>query len=151
MGVWTKLNSPQNPKLSIPVLTLLLVGTPLVHSPFNFKLRSMSPDFFSSLTQEPITRQSRKLLLDINDSGYGASPCSAGATAVLDFIAEVLSEFVPAQVKASQLIENILESVPLYIDSESVLVFQGMCLRRFINFIERPVLHDDEEDEKKVG
>ncbi|CAK8571871.1 unnamed protein product [Lathyrus sativus] len=91
-----------------------------------------------------------KLLLDINDSGYGGGPCSAGATAVLDFIAEVLSEFVTEQVKASQLIENILESVPLYIDSESVLVFQGLCLGRFINFLERRLLRDDEEDEKKL-
>ncbi|XP_004495161.1 protein SPIRRIG isoform X1 [Cicer arietinum] len=91
-----------------------------------------------------------KLLLDINDSGYGGGPCSAGATAVLDFIAEVLSDFVTEQVKASQLIENILESVPLYIDSESVLVFQGLCLERFINFLERRLLRDDEEDEKKL-
>lgn len=91
-----------------------------------------------------------KLLLDINDSGYGGGPCSAGATAVLDFIAEVLSDFVTEQVKASQLIENILESVPLYIDSESVLVFQGLCLGRFINFLERRLLRDDEEDEKKL-
>ncbi|XP_058770921.1 protein SPIRRIG-like isoform X2 [Vicia villosa] len=91
-----------------------------------------------------------KLLLDIDDSGYGGGPCSAGATAVLDFIAEVLSEFVTEQVKASQLIENILESVPLYIDSEPVLVFQGLCLGRFINFLERRLLRDDEEDEKKL-
>jgi hypothetical protein len=91
-----------------------------------------------------------KLLLDIDDSGYGGGPCSAGATAVLDFIAEVLSDFVTEQVKASQLIENILENVPLYIDSESVLVFQGLCLGRFINFLERRLLRDDEEDEKKL-
>lgn len=91
-----------------------------------------------------------KLLLDINDSGYGGGPCSAGATAVLDFIAEVLSEFVTEQLKASQVIENILESVPLYIDAESVLVFQGLCLIRFMNFLERRLLRDDEEDEKKL-
>ncbi|XP_061338100.1 protein SPIRRIG isoform X2 [Gastrolobium bilobum] len=91
-----------------------------------------------------------KLLLDINDSGYGGGPCSAGATAVLDFIAEVLSDFVTEQLKASQLIENILESVPLYVDGESMLVFQGLCLSRFINFLERRLLRDDEEDEKKL-
>ncbi|KAL2663924.1 hypothetical protein AAZV13_02G129300 [Glycine max] len=91
-----------------------------------------------------------KLLLDVDDSGYGGGPCSAGATAVLDFIAEVLSDFVTEQVKASQLIENILESVHLYVDGESVLVFQGLCLSRFINFLERRLLRDDEEDEKKL-
>ncbi|KAK7277607.1 hypothetical protein RJT34_22622 [Clitoria ternatea] len=91
-----------------------------------------------------------KLLLDIDDSGYGGGPCSAGATAVLDFIAEVLSDFVTEQMKASQLIESILESVPLHVDGESVLVFQGLCLSRFINFLERRLLRDDEEDEKKL-
>ncbi|XP_028758438.1 protein SPIRRIG [Neltuma alba] len=91
-----------------------------------------------------------KLLLYIDDSGYGGGPCSAGATAVLDFIAEVLSDFVTEQLKASQIIENILESVPLYIDAESMLVFQGLCLIRFLNFLERRLLRDDEEDEKKL-
>ncbi|KAI9119166.1 hypothetical protein K1719_009841 [Acacia pycnantha] len=91
-----------------------------------------------------------KLLLDIDDSGYGGGPCSAGATAVLDFIAEVLSDFVTEQLKASQVIENILESVPLYVDAESMLVFQGLCLIRFSNFLERRLLRDDEEDEKKL-
>ncbi|KAK7245429.1 hypothetical protein RIF29_40275 [Crotalaria pallida] len=91
-----------------------------------------------------------KLLLDINDCGYGGGPCSAGASAVLDFIAEVLSDIATEQVKASQVIENILESVPLYVDSESMLVFQGLCLSRFMNFLERRLLRDDEEDEKKL-
>ncbi|KAL9318451.1 hypothetical protein ACSQ67_014968 [Phaseolus vulgaris] len=91
-----------------------------------------------------------KLLLDTDDSGYGGGPCSAGATAVLDFIAEVLSDFVTEQIKASQLIENILESVHLHVDGESVLVFQGLCLSRFINFLERRLLRDDEEDEEKL-
>ncbi|MED6196056.1 hypothetical protein PIB30_043740 [Stylosanthes scabra] len=91
-----------------------------------------------------------KLLLDINDAGYGGGPCIAGATAVLDFIAEVLSDFVTEQMKASQVIENILESVPLYVDGESMLVFQGLCLSRFMNFLERQLLRDDEEDENKL-
>nr|KYP48622.1 WD repeat and FYVE domain-containing protein 3 [Cajanus cajan] len=66
-----------------------------------------------------------KLLLDIDDSGYGGGPCSAGATAVLDFIAEVLSDFVTEQVKASQLIENILESVPLCVDGVRIKGMEG--------------------------
>ncbi|KAI4301193.1 hypothetical protein L6164_034497 [Bauhinia variegata] len=93
---------------------------------------------------------SSKLLLDVDDFGYGGGPCSAGATAVLDFIAEVLSDFVTEQLKASQVIENILESVPIYVDAESVLVFQGLCLSRLMNFLERRLLRDDEEDDKKL-
>ncbi|RDY07319.1 Protein SPIRRIG, partial [Mucuna pruriens] len=111
----------------------------------NLKASSQGP--FSANANFAVTS---KLLLDIDDSGYGGGPCSAGATAVLDFIAEVLSDFVTEQVKASQLIENILESVHLYVDGESVLVFQGLCLSRFINFLERRLLRDDEEDEKKL-
>ncbi|KAK7270292.1 hypothetical protein RIF29_23324 [Crotalaria pallida] len=110
-------------------------------------LKSVSQGSSATNTYFAVTS---KLLLDIDDSGYGGGPCSAGATAVLDFIAEVLSDFVTEQVKASQVIENILESVPLYVDGESVLVFQGLCLSRFINFLERRLLRDDEEDEKKL-
>jgi len=133
--------------------------SPLTPTPsFNSSMSAGDFDSTSNLKsnfQEPSAANAyftvtSKLLLDIDDSGYGGGPCSAGATAVLDFIAEVLSDFVTEQVKASQLIEIILESVPLYIDSESVLVFQGLCLGRFINFLERRLLRDDEEDEKKL-
>jgi hypothetical protein len=91
-----------------------------------------------------------KLILEVDDSGYGGGPCSAGATAILDFMAEVLSDFVTEQIKAATAIESILESVPPFIDSESVLVFQGLCLTRLMNFLERRLLRDDEEDEKKL-
>lgn len=90
------------------------------------------------------------LLIEMDDSGYGGGPCSAGATAVLDFLAEVLSDFVTEQLKATPIIENILESVPIYIDAESVLVFQGLCLSRLMNFVERRLLRDDEENDKKL-
>ncbi|KAG5250553.1 BEACH domain-containing protein [Salix suchowensis] len=93
---------------------------------------------------------SSKILIEMNDSGYGGGPCSAGATAVLDFMAEVLSDFITEQIKAAQVIEGILETIPLYIDAESVLVFQGLCLSRLMNFVERRLLRDDEEDEKKL-
>ncbi|PIN18448.1 hypothetical protein CDL12_08885 [Handroanthus impetiginosus] len=93
---------------------------------------------------------SPKLLLEVDDSGYGGGPCSAGATAVLDFVAEVLSDFVTEQMKAASVIETVLESVPLYADAESVLVFQGLCLTRLMNFLERRLLRDDEESEKKL-
>ncbi|XP_010917623.1 protein SPIRRIG [Elaeis guineensis] len=91
-----------------------------------------------------------KLLLEIDDSGYGGGPCSAGATAVLDFVAEVLADIVSEQLKASQFVEGILEAVPLYVDVESALVFQGLCLSRLMNFLERLLLRDDEEDEKRL-
>ncbi|CAL9749407.1 unnamed protein product [Musa acuminata subsp. burmannicoides] len=91
-----------------------------------------------------------KLLLEIDNSGYGGGPCSAGAAATLDFIAEVLADVVSEQLKATQSVENILESVPLYVDVESTLVFQGLCLSRLMNFLERRLLRDDEEDDKKL-
>ncbi|KAJ4828594.1 hypothetical protein Tsubulata_004948 [Turnera subulata] len=91
-----------------------------------------------------------KLLLEVDDSGYGGGPCSAGATAVLDFMAEVLSDLVTEQIKAAQIIEGVLEMAPLYVDADSVLVFQGLCLSRLMNFVERRLLRDDEEDEKKL-
>ncbi|XP_038716795.1 protein SPIRRIG isoform X1 [Tripterygium wilfordii] len=93
---------------------------------------------------------SAKLLLEVDDSGYGGGPCSAGATAVLDFMAEVLSEFVTEQMKAAHVIEAVLEIVPLYVDAECVLIFQGLCLSRLMNFLERRLLRDDEEDEKRL-
>ncbi|CBI25048.3 unnamed protein product, partial [Vitis vinifera] len=93
---------------------------------------------------------SPKLLLEMDDSGYGGGPCSAAATAVLDFMAEVLSDFVTEQMKAAQVMETILETAPLYVDAESILVFQGLCLSRLMNFLERRLLRDDEEDEKKL-
>ncbi|KAL0419845.1 UNVERIFIED_CONTAM: protein SPIRRIG [Sesamum radiatum] len=52
--------------------------------------------------------------------------------------------------KAAAVVETVLESVPLYADAESVLVFQGLCLTRLMNFLERRLLRDDEEDEKKL-
>lgn len=91
-----------------------------------------------------------KLLLEIDDSGYGGGPCSAGATAVLDCLAEVLSDVLTEQLKAVPMVERILESVPIYADMEAVLVFQGLCLSRVMNFLERRLLRDDEENSKKL-
>ncbi|XP_010275219.1 PREDICTED: protein SPIRRIG-like isoform X2 [Nelumbo nucifera] len=91
-----------------------------------------------------------RLLLEMDESGYGGGPCSAGATAILDFMAEVLADIVLEQIKATQFIESILETVPLYVDAESMLVFQGLCLSRLVNFLERRLLRDDEENEKKL-
>ncbi|KAG0461005.1 hypothetical protein HPP92_021302 [Vanilla planifolia] len=96
------------------------------------------------------TSISTNLVLEIDDAGYGGGPCSAGATAVLDFIAEVLADIVLEQLKATQFLESILEAVPLYVDVDTALVFQGLCLSRLLNFMERRLLRDDEEDEKKL-
>ncbi|OVA03460.1 BEACH domain [Macleaya cordata] len=90
-----------------------------------------------------------RLLLEMDDLGYGGGPCSAGATAVLDFMAEVLADSVAEQIKAVH-IESILEAVPSYVDVDSVLVFQGLCLNRLMNFLERRLLRDDKEHEKKL-
>ncbi|KAI3967015.1 hypothetical protein MKW92_046142, partial [Papaver armeniacum] len=91
-----------------------------------------------------------KLLLEIDDSGYGGGPCSAGATAILDFLAEVLADIVAEQIKAVQVIESILETIPLHVDPDSALVFQGLCLGKLMNFLERRLLRDDEEEDKKL-
>ncbi|CAI9785691.1 unnamed protein product [Fraxinus pennsylvanica] len=93
---------------------------------------------------------SPKLLLEVDDSGYGGGPCSAAASAVLDFMAVVPSDLVTEQIKAAKAVETILESVPLYVDAESVLIFQGLCLTRLMNFLERRLLRDDEENEKRL-
>ncbi|KAL1539718.1 protein SPIRRIG-like isoform X1 [Salvia divinorum] len=112
-----------------------------------------TPDLKPSDHTKPSTNMfaiSPMLLLEVDDCGYGGGPCSAGATAVLDFIAEVLADFVTEQMKAASVVETVLENVPQYADAESVLVFQGLCLTRLMNFLERRLLRDDEEDEKKL-
>lgn len=127
-------------------------ATPSIESFASVSEFDASPDLKS--TQSPSANASSsvsvKLLLEIDDSGYGGGPCSAGATAVLDFMAEVLSDFIIEQMKAAQVIEGVLEMVPLYVDVECVLVFQGLFLSRLMNFVERRLLRDDEEDEKKL-
>ncbi|CAN6462940.1 unnamed protein product [Victoria cruziana] len=106
--------------------------------------------FQDSLVVNMLFTVTPQLLLEMDDAGSGGGPCSASATAVLDFIAEVLADIVTEQIKAAQVIEAILETVPLYVDAESALVFQGLCLSRLMNFLERRLLRDDEEMEKKL-
>ncbi|KAG7970449.1 hypothetical protein I3843_07G084600 [Carya illinoinensis] len=131
-----------------------LVATPSMESSVSTSEFDPSSDFKSSSQGPSATNTffsvSPSLLYEIDDSGYGGGPCSAGATAVLDFMAEVLSDIMTEQIKASLVIEGILESVPLYVDIESVLVFQGLCLSRLMNFLERRLLRDDEENQKKL-
>ncbi|XP_042457467.1 protein SPIRRIG-like isoform X1 [Zingiber officinale] len=124
-----------------------LTATPSMRSSFSLNDES-SPDLHESSATSMFFPINSKLLLEIDDSGYGGGPCSAGATAVLDFIAEILADIVSEQLKATQLVENILESVPLYVDIKSTLVFQGLCLSRLMNFLERRLLRDDEDEQK---
>ncbi|CAL5427585.1 unnamed protein product [Camellia sinensis] len=130
------------------------VATPSVESSVSMSEHDPSLDLKSSsqgtFAANTFFAVNPKLLLEMDDSGYGGGPCSAGATAVLDFMAEVLSDYVTEHMKAAQVIESILESVPLYVDAESVLVFQGLCVSRLMNFLERRLLRDDEENEKKL-
>ncbi|KAL8510342.1 hypothetical protein ACS0TY_017234 [Phlomoides rotata] len=63
---------------------------------------------------------------------------------------EIISDFVTEQMKASSVVEVVLEIVPLYVDAEFILVLQGLCLTRLMNFLERRLLRDVEEDEKKL-
>ncbi|GKV20111.1 hypothetical protein SLEP1_g30275 [Rubroshorea leprosula] len=71
-------------------------------------------------------------------------------TALLDFIRELLVDLIIEQMKAAQVVQSVLEMVPLYVEAKPVLVFQGLCLSRLMNFLERHLLRDDEEDEKKL-
>ncbi|GLT77089.1 hypothetical protein SLA2020_487070 [Shorea laevis] len=131
-----------------------IVPSPSIGSSVSFSEFDPSSDFKSgsqgSSTATTFFSVTPKLLLDMDDSGYGGGPCSAGATAVLDFMGEVLADLMTEQMKAAQVVESILEMVPLYVEAESVLVFQGLCLSRLMNFLERRLLRDDEEDEKKL-
>jgi WD repeat and FYVE domain-containing protein 3 len=92
---------------------------------------------------------SSNILLEMDDMGYDGGPCSAGATAVLDFVAQILADIIAEHAKAHSTVESILESVPLFVDAESLLVFQGLCLGRVVNFLERKLLRDDDEDNFK--
>ncbi|OIT08173.1 PREDICTED: protein SPIRRIG isoform X2 [Nicotiana attenuata] len=131
-----------------------LASTPLMESASSISELDSPPEIKSTSQGQSAANTvftiGSNLLLEVDDCGYGGGPCSAGATAVLDFMAEVLSGLVTEQMKAVPVIEGILESAPLYVDAESVLVFQGLCLSRLMNFLERRLLRDDEEDEKKL-
>ncbi|XP_057826965.2 protein SPIRRIG isoform X1 [Cryptomeria japonica] len=93
---------------------------------------------------------SPKLLMQMDSAGSGGGPCSAAAGAVLDFIAEILADIMTEQVKATLSVESLLGNVPSYVGIDSVLVFQGLCLSRMMNFLERLILRDEEESEKKL-
>jgi hypothetical protein len=91
-----------------------------------------------------------KLLLQLEAMGTSGGPCAASAGAILDLIAEILAETLTEQPKGMGVVEAALEAVPLFVGSETMLVFQGLCLGRMINFLERRLLRDEEEHSKKL-
>lgn len=91
-----------------------------------------------------------KLLLQLESMGSSGGSCAAGAGAILDLIAEVLADTLTDQVKGMALVEAAVEAVPLYVGSDTMLVFQGLCLGRMVNFLERRLLRDEEEHPKKL-
>ncbi|KNA14960.1 hypothetical protein SOVF_102580 [Spinacia oleracea] len=90
------------------------------------------------------------LMLEIDNSGCSGEPYSVGSTAILDLIAEVLSETLIGDVNAVTTMENLLWSVPLYLDSDSVLTFQELCFSRVMNYLERRLLYSDDRNSKKL-
>lgn len=131
-----------------------LVATPSMESSLSASDFDLSSEFksssHSSTAANTFFSVTSRILFEIDDAGYGGGPCSAGATAVLDFMAEVLSDFMTEQLRAAQVVETILENVPLYVDAECMLAFQGLCLCRLMIFLERRLVRDDEEDYKKL-
>ncbi|KAL3696042.1 hypothetical protein R1sor_010118 [Riccia sorocarpa] len=91
-----------------------------------------------------------QLLLQLESAGTGGGPCAAGASSVLDLLAEIFGEVLTEFPKGAVLMETALEAVPLYVDSDAFLVFQGLCLSRVINILERRLQRDDEEVDKKL-
>ncbi|KAI7726114.1 hypothetical protein M8C21_028836 [Ambrosia artemisiifolia] len=47
----------------------------------------------SQIPTNTVTTVNPKLLFDVDDTGYGGGPCYVGATAILDFMAEVVADF----------------------------------------------------------
>lgn len=88
------------------------------------------------------------LLLEIDNSGHIGEISSVGATTILDLIAEVLSIIMNEHTNPVAIMEDLLGSVPLYLDSESALTFQALCLGRVMNCLERRLLYGDEKNEQ---
>ena len=91
-----------------------------------------------------------KLLLRLESKGSSGGSIWASAAAILDLIAEVLADILTDQLKGMALVEAAVEAVPLYVGSDTMLVFQGLCLGRMINFLERRLVRDEEEHPKKL-
>lgn len=106
----------------------------------------------SSVTQSetPDAAITPRLLLQLEAMGAGGGPCAASAAAILDLIAEILAESLLEQAKSTPIVESILESVPMYVNPDAALIFQGLVFRRIINDLERRLMRDAEENHKKL-
>ncbi|XP_068651356.1 protein SPIRRIG-like isoform X2 [Aristolochia californica] len=149
LTAWLGSNAGNSSEVKTQISATPLVGSSAsqseLHATQDSKFGSQGPspaNMFFAITS--------KLLIETEESGYGGGPCASAATAVLDFIAEVLADIVTEHIKAAPILESILENIPLYVDAEPALVFQGLCLSRLMNFLERRLLRDDEEEEKKL-
>lgn len=90
------------------------------------------------------------LLLKLESAGTSGGSCAAGCVSVLDLVAEILADALTELPKASTIVEATLEAVPLQIGPTAILCFQGLCLKRVMNFVERRLLQDDESVHKKL-
>lgn len=91
-----------------------------------------------------------KLLLQLEAMGASDGCCACSASAILDLIGEVLADTLTEHPKGMCVVEAAVEAVPQYVGSDGMLVFQGLCLGRMINFLERRLLRDEEEHLKKL-
>ncbi|KAG0572031.1 hypothetical protein KC19_VG063500 [Ceratodon purpureus] len=118
----------------------------------DFNFSDFGPPSSTSITpiETPYAAITPCLLLQLEAAGAGGGPCAAAASAILDFIAEVLAEALLEQAKSTTIVEGVLEAVPMYVNSDAALIFQGLVLRRIINDLERRLLRDAEENFKKL-
>ncbi|XP_021770284.1 protein SPIRRIG-like [Chenopodium quinoa] len=86
------------------------------------------------------------LMLELDNSTGRGKLYSVGATAILDLIAEVLSVTLIGHVNPIAIMESVLWSGPLYLDSESALTFQALCLSRVMTYLERRLLYSHERN-----
>ncbi|KAH7423408.1 hypothetical protein KP509_12G054200 [Ceratopteris richardii] len=89
-------------------------------------------------------------LLKLDSVGSCGGPCFTVSVAILDLIAEVLADGMCTQIKATSLLESVLEAVPLQFTADTALAFQGLCLSRLMIYFERRLLRDDEEVNKRL-
>lgn len=122
------------------------------HSDLDFNFSDFGPPSSTSVTPSEALYPAitPRLLLQLETVGAGGGPCPAAASAILDLIAEVLSETLLEQAKSTTVVEGILEAVPMYVSVDAALIFQGLILRRIINDLERRLMRDSEENHKKL-
>ncbi|XP_074316146.1 protein SPIRRIG-like [Silene latifolia] len=112
----------------------------------DFWITESSPQKSSDETTHFMT--SSRLLREIDNSGYIGDIGSAGATAVLDLISEVLSQSLIEQTNSFPALTTTLDSVPLNFDSETVLTFKALCLHKIMNYLERRLLNNDQREDQ---